>query len=164
MRFMIIRKATPESESENDAAPSAALMEAMAAYNLEMIKAGVFVGGDGLQPSAKGARVTISRDGAKPVVIDGPFAETKELVAGFTMIQVASREEAIDWARRWPKEDGPVTLEIRQVYEFSDFETPSDAPLEKWAEMEKAFKALDPKRSGRAFRGEKRSTAPRRKR
>ncbi|MFC3695387.1 YciI family protein [Chenggangzhangella methanolivorans] len=146
MRFMIIRKATPESESETDAAPSAELMEAMAAYNLEMIKADVFRGGDGLWPSATGFRVAISRDGAKPIVTDGPFAETKELVAGFTMIEVASREEALDWARRWPKEDGPVELEIRRVYEFEDFQTSPDAKLETWNEMEAAFKTLDPKR------------------
>lgn len=146
MRFMIIRKATPESEADSDVAPSAELMEAMAAYNLEMIKADVFRGGDGLWPSSKGARVAISRDGAKPIVTDGPFAETKELVAGFTMIEVGSREEALDWATRWPPEDGPVELEVRQVYEFEDFQTPADAKLEKWGEMEQAFKALDPKR------------------
>lgn len=146
MRFMIIRKATPESESEGDAAPSAELMEAMAAYNLAMIEADVFRGGDGLRPSSFGFRVAVSRDGATPIVTDGPFAETKELVAGFTMIEVASREDALDWARRWPKEDGPVELEIRQVYELEDFVTPQDATLEKWGEMEKAFRERDSRR------------------
>lgn len=145
MRFMIIRKATPESESDTDVAPSPELMEAMAAYNLEMIKADVFRGGDGLRPSSFGFRVAIAREGGKPLVTDGPFAETKELVAGFTMIEVGSREEALDWAKRWPPEDGPVELEIRQVYEFEDFVTPPDAKLEKWGEMEAAFKARDPK-------------------
>lgn len=139
MRFMIIRKADANTESDADNMPSAELMEAMAAYNMEMIKAGVFLAGDGLHPSAKGARVQISRDGAKPMVTDGPFAETKELVAGFTMIRAASLEEALDWVKRWPKEDGPVELEVRQVYEFEDFETPGERP-EIWNEMEQAFK------------------------
>lgn len=146
MRFMIIRKATPETEAETDPAPSTELMEAMAAYNLAMIEADVFRGGDGLKPSSTGFRVAISREGGTPVVTDGPFAETKELVAGFTMIEVASREAALDWARRWPKEDGPVELEVRQVYEFDDFVTPPDAKLEKWGEMEKAFRERAPKR------------------
>lgn len=142
MRFMIIRKADANTESPDDVIVSPELMEAMAAYNLEMIKAGVFVGGDGLQPSSKGARVKIARDGAKPVVTDGPFAETKELIAGFTLIKVASFEEALDWVKRWPKEDGPVELELRQVYEFEDFEPSGEAPA-NWKEMEVAFKGLE---------------------
>ena len=144
MRFMIIRKADAATESEADAIPSAELMDAMATYNMEMMKAGVFLGGDGLQPSAKGARVSISREGGKPVVTDGPFAETKELIAGFTMIQAASFEEALDWVTRWPKEDGPVELELRQVYEFDDFAVEKS---EIWNEMEKAFSEL-PGRGG----------------
>jgi hypothetical protein len=119
-------------------------MDAMAAYNMEMMKAGVFLGGDGLQPSRKGARVRIERDGAKPVVIDGPFAETKELIAGFTMIQVASREEALDWVLRWPKEDGPVDLELRQVYELTDFEVSEESKSETWRAMERAFQDMKP--------------------
>lgn len=145
MRFMIIRKATAETESDADAMPSPELMEAMAAYNMELIKAGAFLGGDGLQPSAKGARVQISRDGKPPVVTDGPFAETKELLAGFTMIRAASLAEALDWATRWPPEDGPVELEVRQVYEFEDFETPEADRPEIWREMEQAFRDREPK-------------------
>ncbi|RXF73105.1 YciI family protein [Hansschlegelia zhihuaiae] len=137
MRFMIIRKADANTEGEDKATPE--LMDAMAAYNMEMIKAGVFLSGDGLQPSRKGARVKISRDGARPIVTDGPFVETKELIAGFTMIKVGSLEEALDWVRRWPKEDGPVELEVRQVYELEDFDTLGDKP-EAWREMEQALK------------------------
>lgn len=143
MRFMIIRKADENTESPDDAVVSPELMEAMAAYNMEMIKAGVFVGGDGLQPSAKGARVKISRDGAKPIVTDGPFAETKELVAGYTLIKVGSFEEALGWVKRWPKEDGPVELELRQVYEFEDLQPAGGEAPEIWKEMEKAFKEKD---------------------
>jgi hypothetical protein len=144
MRFMIIRRADANTESEHDNKPSAELMDAMAAYNMEMMKAGVFLGGDGLHPSSKGARVRIERDGAKPVVIDGPFAETKELIAGFTMIQVGSREEALDWVLRWPKEDGPVDLELRQVYELSDFEVSEESKSETWRAMERAFQDMKP--------------------
>ncbi|WP_020180847.1 YciI family protein [Methylopila sp. M107] len=145
MRFMIIRKADAATEAETDPAPSVELMDAMAAYNMEMIKAGVFLGGDGLQPSRKGARVKVSREGGKPVVTDGPFTETKELIAGFTMIQAASFEEALDWVKRWPPEDGPVELELRQVYEFDDFQAGEKSEI--WNEMEKAFDKL-PGRGG----------------
>jgi hypothetical protein len=119
MRFMIIRKA--DEETEAGVLPSEALLGAMMRYNEEMVKAGVMLAGDGLQPSSKGARVKFT--GGKPAVIDGPFAETKELVAGFTMIQVKSREEALEWLKRWPVEDanGEVELELRQVYEAEDF-------------------------------------------
>ncbi len=119
MRFMIIRKADPETEA--GAMPSEELITAMARYNEELVNAGVMVGGDGLQPSAKGARIKFS--GGEPTVIDGPFTEAKELVAGFTLIEVASREEAIEWMKRWPTIDGHgnVQLELRQVYELSDF-------------------------------------------
>jgi hypothetical protein len=144
MRFMIIRRADANTESEGDNKPSAELMDAMAAYNMEMMKAGVFLAGDGLHPSRKGARVRIERDGAKPAVIDGPFAETKELIAGFTMIQVGSREEALDWVLRWPKEDGPVDLELRQVYELSDFEVSEESKSETWRAMERAFQDMKP--------------------
>jgi hypothetical protein len=122
MRFMIIRKADQESESETSPVSTQELLEAMMKYNEEMARAGVLLDGMGLQPSRKGARLKFS--GGKPTVIDGPFAEAKELVAGFTLIQVKSREEAIEWAKRWPPLDGngEVELELRQVYESADFE------------------------------------------
>ena len=119
MRFLIIRKA--DEETEAGMKPSEELIEAMARYVEEMVKAGVMVSGDGLQPSSRGARISFS-DG-KPTVTDGPFTEAKELVAGFTLIEVASKEEAIEWMKRWPPIDGHgnVQLELRQVYELSDF-------------------------------------------
>ena len=119
MRFMIIRKADRETEAW--AKPSKALVDAMMAYNEEMIRAGVMLGGDGLKPSVRGARIKFSR--GKPKVTDGPFAEAKELVAGYTIIQVASREEALAWATKWPAEDGDgdVELELRELYEADDF-------------------------------------------
>ena len=119
MRFMIIRKA--DTQTEAWAKPSKALVDAMMAYNEEMIRAGVMLGGDGLKPSARGARIKFSK--GKPKITDGPFAEAKELVAGFTIIQVASREEALGWVKRWPVEDGDgeVELELRELYEADDF-------------------------------------------
>ncbi len=113
MRFMIIRKA--DADTEAGKAPAAGLIEAMMRYNEELVKAGVMVGGDGLHPSARGAKIKFS--GGKPTVVDGPFAEAKELIAGYTMIEVASREEALEWVKRWPAEDGDgnVELELRQV-------------------------------------------------
>ena len=119
MRFMIIRKA--DQSTERGDLPTQELVDAMMKYNQEMIDAGVMLGGDGLQPSAKGARVAFA--GGRPTVTDGPFTEAKELIAGFTMIQVESREEAIDWMKRWPALDGAgnVQLELRQVYEADDF-------------------------------------------
>jgi hypothetical protein len=119
MRFMIIRKADPQTEAW--AKPSRALVQAMMAYNEEMIQAGVMLSGDGLKPSSRGARIRFSK--GKPKVTDGPFAESKELVAGFTIIQVASREEALRRVMRWPVEDGDgeVELELRELYEADDF-------------------------------------------
>lgn len=119
MRFIILRKADPDTEA--GLMPSEELLEAMAQYNEAMIKAGVMVDGMGLKPSSYGARVQF-KDG-KPLITDGPFAETKELLAGFTVIQVKSREEALDWVKRWPALDGngQVTLELRQVFELEDF-------------------------------------------
>ena len=117
MRFMIIRKA--DRNTEAGILPSQELLAAMMKYNEELVKAGVMLQGEGLQPSAKGTRVKIT-DG-KAVVVDGPFTETKELIAGFTMIQVRSKEEAVEWVKRWPVEDGDVELEIRQVFEAEDF-------------------------------------------
>jgi hypothetical protein len=119
MRFMIIRKA--DKDTEAGTLPSTELIAAMMKYNEEMIQAGVMLAGEGLQPSAKGARIKFSA--GKPTVLDGPFAETKELIAGFTMIQVQSRQEAIEWVKRWPALDGggAVELELRQVFEAEDF-------------------------------------------
>ena len=119
MRFIIIRKADADTEARK--APTHELAAAMMAYNEEMAKAGILLGGDGLRPTADGFRVKFS-DG-RPTVIDGPFAEAKELVAGYTLIQVNSREEALDWARRWPAEDadGQAYLEVRRLYELEDF-------------------------------------------
>jgi hypothetical protein len=119
MRFMVMVKATKESEA--GVMPSAELLEAMGKYNEELVKAGVMLAGEGLQPSSKGARVRFA--GKTRTVVDGPFAETKELVAGFWLWQVRSLEEAIEWARRCPNpfEGGESELEIRQVFEAEDF-------------------------------------------
>lgn len=119
MRFMIIRKA--DADTEAGKLPSEQLIADMLSYNEELVKAGVMLAGEGLQPTSKGARVKFS--GGKPTVIDGPFAEAKELIAGFTLIEVRSREEAIEWVKRWPRSDGDgeVELELRQVFEADDF-------------------------------------------
>jgi hypothetical protein len=123
MRFVIFRKADAETEAETAPAVNIdeKLIAEMMAYNEEMAKAGVMVGGDGLMPSSRGFKVKFQ--GGNPTVIDGPFTEAKELVAGYTVIQVASREEALEWARKWPRLDGHgnVELEIRQIYEAEDF-------------------------------------------
>ena len=119
MRFMIIVKATAHSEA--GAMPSEGLMAAMAAYHEELARAGVLLDANGLQPSAKGWRIRYA-DGRRSVV-DGPFAETKELVAGFWLWQVHSMEEALEWARRCPNpfEAGTSEIEIRPLYEAEDF-------------------------------------------
>jgi hypothetical protein len=118
MRFMVMVKATKDSEAGK--MPSEELLSAMAKFNEEMVKAGVMLDGNGLQPSSKGARVRFSGD--KRTVIDGPFAETKELVAGYWIIQVKSKAEAIEWIKRCPNpHDGPSEIEIRQLFEMEDF-------------------------------------------
>jgi hypothetical protein len=118
MRFMIIVKA--DKNSEAGVLPSTELLAAMGKYNEELVKAGVMLAGEGLQPSSKGARVKFS--GKKRTVIDGPFAETKELIAGFWLIQVKSKEEAIEWVKRCPNPmEGETEIEIRQVFEADDF-------------------------------------------
>jgi hypothetical protein len=119
MRFMIIRKADKDTEAY--VMPTERLLAEMGKYMEEMANAGILLAGEGLHPSSKGSRVKFS--GGKPSVIDGPFAETKELIAGYSMIQVNSRDEAIEWAKRWPAldGDGDVELEIRQVFEAEDF-------------------------------------------
>lgn len=116
MRFMVIVKA--DKNSEAGVMPSEKLLTEMGKYNEELAKAGVMLAGEGLQPSSKGARVKFS--GSTPTVIDGPFAETKELVAGFWMFQCKSKQEAIDWVKRAPF-DGGAEIEIRQVFEAEDF-------------------------------------------
>ncbi|MBN8231908.1 YciI family protein [Corallococcus macrosporus] len=119
MRFMMLVKATPDSETGR--LPTEAELTEMGKYNEELVKAGILLAGEGLHPSSKGARVTFSKTGN--TVTDGPFSETKELVSGFWIIEVKSREEAIAWARRVPFKDGQV--EIRQVASAEDF-APSD--------------------------------------
>ena len=115
MRFMMIVKASKESEA--GILPTEADLAEMGKFNEEMVKAGVMLAGEGLQASSKGARVYY--DGAKRTVIDGPFTETKELIAGFWLLQVKSRAEAIEWAKRVPfKEDH---VELRQIFELEDF-------------------------------------------
>jgi hypothetical protein len=115
MRFMVIVKA--DKDTEAGVLPSTELLAEMGKYNEELVKAGVMLAGEGLQPSSKGSRVRFS--GNKRTVIDGPFAETKELVAGFWLWQVRSKEEAIEWLKRAPFREGEV--EIRQVFEDDDF-------------------------------------------
>lgn len=118
MRFMIIVKATKDSEA--GVMPSEQLLTEMGKFNEELVKAGVMLAGEGLQPSSKGARVKFS--GSKRTVIDGPFAETKELIAGFWLWQVKSMAEAIEWVKRCPNPmKGESEIEIRQVFEAEDF-------------------------------------------
>jgi hypothetical protein len=116
MRFMVIVKASKESEA--GVLPSQEILEKMGKFNEELVKAGVMLAGEGLQSSSKGARVRFSGD--KRIVTDGPFAETKELIAGFWMWKVKSKDEAIDWLKRAPF-DGGTEVEIRQVFETEDF-------------------------------------------
>jgi hypothetical protein len=119
MRFMVIVKANADSEA--GAMPSTELLAAMGDYNEELVKAGVMLAGEGLHPSSRGARVRFDADGNTSVV-DGPFAETKELIAGYWIIQVSSLEEAIEWVRRVPSVPGEESeIEIRQVFEAEDF-------------------------------------------
>jgi hypothetical protein len=118
MRFMVLVKATPDSEA--GVMPSEQLLAEMGAYNEEMVKAGVMLAGEGLHPSSKGARVRFS--GKDRSVIDGPFTETKELIAGYWLIQVKSLDEAIEWVKRCPNPmDEESDIEIRQVFEAEDF-------------------------------------------
>jgi hypothetical protein len=126
---MAMVKATKESES--GAMPEPELMEAMGRFNEELMKAGVLLSLDGLQPTSKGARIRFS--GGKRSVVDGPFAETKELVAGFWLIDVKSKQEAIEWMKRCPPPMGPdeeAEIEIRQVFEMSDL-FPADEAARK---------------------------------
>jgi hypothetical protein len=115
MRFMILVKANKDSEA--GIMPSQELLTAMGKFNEELVNAGVMLAGEGLHPSSKGARVKFS--GGKPTVIDGPFAETKELVAGYWIWRVKSRDEAIEWLKRAPFQDEEI--EVRQIFEAEDF-------------------------------------------
>jgi hypothetical protein len=141
MRFMMLLKA--DKTTEAGVLPTKEDLEVMGKYNEELVKAGVMLDGAGLQPSSKGARVTF-KDG-KALVTDGPFVETKELIAGYWMIQVKSKEEAIEWAKRVPFDrlpsDGRVAeIELRQMFEVTDFpDVPPDV-----ARMEESFNAGRP--------------------
>jgi hypothetical protein len=145
MRFMAIVKATKDSEA--GVLPSKELLAEMGKFNEELMKAGVLLAGEGLQPSSKGARVRFS--GTKRTVIDGPFTETKELIAGFWLLQVRSKEEAIEWIKRSPAPfDGECEIEIRQVFEASDFPAeifpPEDAAREQSMRDELQKRAAKP--------------------
>jgi hypothetical protein len=119
MRVMAIVKATADSEAGK--MPSQELLAAMGEFNEEMAKAGVMLAGEGLHPTSRGARVSFGGDGERGV-IDGPFAETKELIAGYWLMQVSSLEEAVEWMKRCPNpHDEPGEIEIRQVFETDDF-------------------------------------------
>ena len=138
MRFMIIVKATPESEA--GAMPDEALMQAMAGYHEELAKAGVLVDASGLRPSSQAWR--IDYDGERRTFTDGPFMETKELVAGFTVIDVKSREEAIEWTMRFPNpavDHGRAQIEVRPYFELEDFG--DSATLDRCREI-----GIDPKK------------------
>jgi hypothetical protein len=131
MRFMIIVKATKDTEA--GVLPEEKLIADMATYHEQLAKAGVLLDASGLQPSSKGARIKFS--GGKRTVIDGPFTETKELIAGYTLIQAKSREEAMEWAKRFPSPMGDKDgeIEIRQLYELDDL-GPSEA-VERFREI-----------------------------
>jgi hypothetical protein len=133
MRFMVIVKANKESEAGQ--LPSEQMLAQMGKFNEELVKAGVMLAGEGLQASSKGARVRF--EGKKRTIIDGPFAETKELVAGFWLWQVKSKEEAIEWLKRAPF-DGGEEVELRQVFETADF-APVD-PSGKLMEQEQKLR------------------------
>ena len=135
MRYMIIVKATPESEAATEPAPGEALLAAMASFHEELARAGALLDASGLKPSSAGWRIRY--EGDKRTVIDGPFAETKELIAGYTLIEARSRDEALEWSRRFPNPNGagvPAEIEVRPLYGLEDF-APSPA-IER-------FKALD---------------------
>jgi hypothetical protein len=132
MRFMMMVKASPESEA--GIMPTEEMLATMTRYNEELVKAGALLDGSGLKPSSSGARVRFSN--GKPRVVDGPFAEAKELVAGYWLIQAKSREEALEWAKRVPFEDGEV--EVRQLFEPEDF-GPSPAAKQAFEVMGKSL-------------------------
>ncbi|MGO4735617.1 YciI family protein [Bosea sp. 2KB_26] len=142
MRFMVIIKATQDSEA--GIMPSEELLTAMGAYNEELVKAGIMLAGDGLHPSSKGARVRFS--GPKRDVVDGPFAETKELIAGFWIWQCKSMEEAVEWVKRCPNPmQGDSEIEIRRIFEAEDFGEAFTPELRK---QEERIRAEAAKKSG----------------
>ena len=145
MRFMVIRKADAETEAETGptAGVSTELITQMMAYNEMLVNAGVMVSGDGLHPSVRGARVKFSN--GKPRVTDGPFAEAKELVASYSIWECASREEAIEWLKKWPLLDGHgnVELELRQIYAAEDF---GDAFTPELRELNERLRAVEQSR------------------
>lgn len=133
MRYMIIVKATKDSEA--GVMPGEELLAAMAKFHEELTAAGVLLDGTGLQPSSKGWHIQYR--GSKRMLIDGPFGETKELIAGYTLIQVASKAEAVEWTKRFPNpagEGNDTEIEVRQLYELDDFE-PGDA-IDRFRELE----------------------------
>ena len=135
MRFMIIVRSMPEFEAEPTPMPDAALMAAMARYHEELALAGVLLDANGLQPSRLGWR--IHYDAAGRHRVDGPFAEAKELIAGYTLIQVRSRDEALEWSRRFPNPVGegqPAVIEVRQLFELDDF--PPGDQVERFRELD----------------------------
>jgi hypothetical protein len=135
MRFMILLKANADTEA--GVLPSEKLLAEMGKYNEELVKAGVLLAGEGLQASSKGARVRFS--GTRRTVVDGPFAETKELIAGFWLLQVKSKAEAIEWVKRCPNPTGDeAEIEIRQVFEAEDF---GDAFTPELREQEERLRA-----------------------
>ena len=124
MRFMIIVKATPDSEAGRFPPNPEPLFQSMAAFHEELARAGALLDASGLQPSSKGWRVQY--DGSKRTVVDGPFTESKELIAGYTLIQTRTREEALEWSRRFPNPIGEGVschIEVRQLYEMEDFDS-----------------------------------------
>jgi hypothetical protein len=140
MRFMILVKA--DKNSEAGALPDEKLLTEMGQYNEQLAKAGMLLGGEGLQPSSKGARVRYANGKVK--VTDGPFAETKELIAGYWLIQAKSRDEVIEWARRVPFQEGEV--EVRQIFELEDFPVDPTEKPDGWREKEEQFRAVPPAR------------------
>lgn len=146
MRFMIIVKATEDSEA--GVMPDEAILSEMRRYNEQLVEAGALLAGEGLQASAKGVRVRYAN--GRFEVTDGPFAETKELVAGFWLIQAKSREEALAWAKRIPFQEGEV--EVRQLFELTDFPVdPAEKP-DGWREKEEQFRAAQPVRKAGTIR------------
>ena len=142
MRFLIMVKATKDTEAGKFPENAEKLFDAMAVYHDELVKAGALLDASGLQPSAKGWKVKYTGD--KRTVIDGPFTEAKEMIAGYTLIQTKTREEALEWTRRFPKPhfDHECEIEVRQLYEFEDFaslENAKDA-IDKFREMETNLK------------------------
>ena len=135
MRVMVMVKATAESEAGT--MPKQELLEAMGRFNEQLVQAGILLAGEGLHPSARGARVRF--DGASRQVVDGPFAETRELVAGFWLWQVRSMDEAIEWVKRCPNpHEGPCEIEIRPVFEAEDFGAEFTAELREQEERLRA--------------------------